>query len=128
MDALYPWSSLQAVERALEGASEAQVREWLPTWWNAEYLQADEAVVKRLMPYIDLARVRDRAATVLFAVDHDWADVLERSDDAACGFTPAFWRDAFARAKAAGSAQCTAWLLDRKGDMLVSADSRGLEL
>jgi len=80
MAILYPWSSLAAVERFIADEGDEAMRAWAREHWNPEFLDADPAVVKRLLPYVDLARCDCRAATILYAVDHDWAWVL----DAAC--------------------------------------------
>ena len=128
MEDLYPWSSLATVERVLEQYGEESLREWLAVHWTPEFLSGDPAAVNRLLPYIDLTRCGCRAATVLYAVDHDWVWVLDEADVPACGFLPPFWRDAFARAQEAGSSRCIAWLLDAKGSIVSSAHDSGLEL
>ena len=114
MEELYPWSSPLTVERALGQVTETEAREWLADHWDNEFLSADEAVLKRLLPLIDLPRCGNRAATVLRAIDFDWAWMLDAANDPACGFTSAFWRNAFGRAREAGSARCMAWMLDAK--------------
>ena len=126
MRELWPWSSLRAVECVLADSDSSDVREWLAAHWTAEFLEGDPAVVRRLLPYMDLSRISGRAALVLFAVDQDWVDVLDRAEEA-CGFLPAFWRDAFARAQRSGSVRCVSWLLDRKGSV-IGGEKVGLEL
>lgn len=111
----------------LAAASQDDVREWLRCNWSNDFLAADPAVVRSLLPFIDLAHSSNRAALVLYAVDHDWAEVLEWADPA-CGFTHAFWRDAFERARKASSVQCIAWLLANKGDIVAPGAKDGLEL
>ena len=128
MATLYPWSSLAAVERFIADEGDEAMRAWAREHWNPEFLDAEPAVVKRLLPYVDLARCDCRAATILYAVDHDWVWVLDAADAAPCGFLPAFWRDAFERAQQAGSTRCIAWLLDAKGVLVGTRRAGGLEL
>ena len=127
MEELYPWSSIATVNRVLESVGEDAVRNWLAQHWSVEFLDADEAVLKRLLPLIELPQCRCRAATVLRAIDYDWPWMLDAADSAACGFLPAFWRDAFERAQHAGSARCMAWLLDAKSEA-IGRDGSWLEL
>jgi hypothetical protein len=128
MQDLYPWSSIAAVERVLSQTDEDAVAAWLSEHWDPSFFAADPAVAKRLLPFIDLPHCRWRAQTVLFAVERDWPWVLDKADDPACGFTPAFWRDAFMRAQEAGSARCIAWVLDANAEIVASVRGGGLEL
>ena len=125
---LYPWSSTAVADQALKELGEDGMRRWLAENWNTEFLSADPEVVKRLLPYVDLPRCGCRAATVLYAVEHDWAWVLDAANDPACGFTPAFWRNAFDRAQDAGSSRCVAWLLDAKAEIVSDAQGGLLDL
>ena len=128
MEMLYPWHSLARVDSVIAQEGEDAVRDWLSAHWGSEFLDAEPDVVRRLMPLLDLAKIPNRAATVLYAVDNDWSDVLEAADGSDCGFLPAFWRDAFERARAAGSGRCISWLLDRKGEFLGNDGGKALEL
>ena len=128
MEDLYPWSSLAAVNRVVAAAGEEEAREWLAANWGNEFLEADPEVVRRLLPLIDFTRISNRAATALYAVEHDWPEALEAVEAAHCTFLPAFWRNAFDRARAAGSGRCISWLLDRKGDVVSAGGARVLEL
>ncbi len=127
MEMLYPWHSLARVDSVIAQEGEDAVRDWLSAHWGSEFLDAEPDVVRRLMPLLDLAKIPNRAATVLYAVDNDWSDVLEAADGGDCGFLPAFWRDAFERARAAGSGRCISWLLDRKGEFLGNDGGKALE-
>lgn len=129
MQAIHPWTSIATVERVIEQDGEEAVGAWLTERWSSDYLAAEPAVAHRLVGLLDLAHLKNRAATVLHAVDNDWIDVLSRADSPECGFLPAFWRDAFARARAAGSTRCVSWLLDRKGEYVSgTGGAEGLEL
>ena len=127
MQAINPRTPAYVVERVLADAGEADARAWLTAHWSADFLAAGDAVVRLLVPYLEIDQVADRATTVLHAVDRDWVDVLAGADTPACGFLPAFWRNAFERAREHQSAKCIAWLLDNKAECLGGA-SRGLEL
>lgn len=125
---LKPWYSLAKVQQALDAAGEREARAWLQANWSRKFLAADPAVVRLLLAYTNLAYARDRAASVLYAIDHDWAEVLDAAVNAGCGFTAAFWRDAFVRARAAHSVQCLAWLLANEGTAVASLQDDLLEL
>ena len=125
---IHAGASPESVRQAIAQADAGELREWLARNWTPGFLDASPAVVRMLLPYLDLAHVPGRASLVLYAVDHDWAEVLPRADEPECGFLPAFWRNAFTRAQAAGSMQCRAWLLDRKRDAIGALGDTGLEL
>lgn len=124
---LKPWSSARDVERAIAAYGRREVSAWLSVNWSRAYLEAGPADVRPKLPLLDFPRVRDRAQTVLFAIGHDWDEVLDAADAPGCGFTPTFWREAFGCAQEAGATQCILWLLDRKAALLAGA-REGLEL
>ena len=128
METLYPWYSLTRVDGIIAQEGEEAIRDWLSAHWGGEFLDAGPDVARRLISLLDLARIPNRAATVLYAVDNDWVDVLEAADAPGCGFLPAFWRNAFERARVANSGRCISWLLDRKGDYLGECGGKALEL
>ena len=128
IERLDPKMPIRVVERLLTSSDHDEVRRWLAANWDSRFLEADVEVVRMLLPYLEVSQVKDRAALVLYAVDHDWVDVLARAAEPTCGFLAAFWRNAFVRAQQAGSSKCIAWLLDNKAEVLGVAESQGLEL
>ncbi|MDO4533571.1 MAG: hypothetical protein Q4C36_07605 [Coriobacteriia bacterium] len=128
IEKLDPKMTIRVVERLLSSSDQNETRRWLVANWDSRFLEADVEVMRMLVPYLEISQVKDRAALVLYAVDHDWVDVLSRAGEPACGFLAPFWRNAFARAQQAGSSKCIAWLLDNKAEILGVTESQGLEL